>query len=652
MTIIRKSILIIIFLSALIFTNCNGITGGTANEDIEDGLSSDYFIKTLTITAPSLIDPENPDAAVLNMKYDFIPGEWENELNVPFEISTITVTAETSQSWASMFLNDKELINGKSSAPVSLIVGENIIRIKVVAQDKRELIYTIHAIRHTAANAIAKLSALTVPGIELSPSFDPAGAVREFSANVNYEKISLQATASAASDGATVQIRANDDLVNDPESISLEGGLNTIKIICTSGDGKTVDTYTLSINRQLPSPSAKLANLAIAGGVTSEPFSPETYSYSVSVNAAMNPFNIIAQTESSIASITSVTVNSIEVTDIHSVTLPVGNSTIIITVTNDQQSIDYTLAVTCIAASTNANLKSLKVYTGTGSSRPIYPGTFTRDATYHNPNSVKFTKTLCDYVTVLYGLNTLTVTAIVDDSTSKNVQFTALRHDSSTNAVVSQSFTEGIATATINLDEGYVTQIDLTVTAGDNVSKQAYHLYAKLLNSDEFYWGIYDPSFKKSKDAWPKPGVGHMSTARNGYLSGDMTWVAAGSLTVTLTFRNNYNDGNSGSMYVMYNDGGFIAQGTQVANLKGLTDQNGWQVTLNPPFLIKTAQGEDVAQLDYHLLVSNGDSAAGNDSYTDMTYMGTKSRYIYLTSGKPVPFGAGYNWFESWNDGI
>ena len=138
--------------------------GGIQAGDIDDGLSSDYFLKNLSVDAPSLYNEDDPNATKLNLKYDFAPGEWENELDVPYSIDIITITAEKNHTWASMYLGDtetgSELTSGDPSGPITLEVGENIITITVVAQDGVELEYHIYITRHTAEYADAALSTL------------------------------------------------------------------------------------------------------------------------------------------------------------------------------------------------------------------------------------------------------------------------------------------------------------------------------------------------------------------------------------------------------------------------------------------------------------------------------------------------------------
>ncbi len=652
MKVIRKYLFMIFVLSIAAFSGCGADVAGVAAGDIDDGLSSDYFIKSLSVDAPSLANEDDPNATKLNLKYSFVPGEWDNELEVPYSIDIITVTAEKNHTWASMYLGDSEtgteLTSGDPSGPITLQVGENTVTITVVAQDGLELEYNINVIRHTAEHADAALSTLEIDGITLSPIFDPASSERTFSGSSNDDYIDITAYARSAGDGATVELIANSDEVSDWSDVPLNGGMNTIQAICTAGDGTTRETYTLNIFRQQITTTADLVALSISGASFDKPFDKDTTSYKVNLSASMNPITLVAQAESSSASV-EVIINgsTIAPEDYDNITVNDGNIILVI-VTNGELEKVYDISATVSTASANADLKSLKVGVGTISTRPIHPGTFVRGATYHDPNSVKFTKTVTDYVTVIYGFTSMNVTAVVDDNAASNVQFTTRRcygtASEADGTVSAQNFASGTATATIGLDAGYVTRISITVTAASGATK-VYTLYAKLLNADEFYWGIYAQPMDASKNRWTKPQPGTYNGT--GLVSGTVKWVVTTAPVSTITLTN-YNDGKQN---FLYNDGGYVANGAHRAELKSLMAKDGWDVTYNPPFLIKTVAGEYVAELDYHLWIDDSDPAEATDSYTGIRYLSEVWHIQTFKADKPYPFTSDYNWFESWSDG-
>lgn len=634
---------------------CGGDSAGIISGDVDDAVSSNCLLKNLSLNAPSLYDENDPNATKLPLNYSFNSTAWTYSVRVPNSIDIITLTAEKQHNWAKIYLGSispaNELSDRDPSGPINLAVGENVIRVIVVAEDGQQNVYEITVIRNSANQEDATLSALEVNGVNLTPSFTVGTTVRTFSANTVNSAISVYAVATAADSGAAIEYRINSDEVIDSANIPLNVGMNVIEIVCTAGDGRTTETYTININRQVVSNSVDLAALSIEGAAFDVPFDKNTTVYNVNLSSSMMPIHLIAQAESASAEV-EVTANGMSVNP-NSITLLEGYNTIVVTVSNAGSSKQYTIVANVTTASSNANLRSLKVGVGTISTRPIHPGTFFRDATYHNPASVSFSKTQFDYVTVIYGFSSMKITAVADDSSALNVQFSvATTGPGAHGSVASQSFTDGTATAVINLEAGYVTQVDITVTAASGAT-QVYRLYTKLLNADEFYWGIYGPSMDASKNRWTKPQPGTYNGT--GLVSGTVTWVVTTEPVSTITLVN-YNDGDLG---FLYNNGGINVQGAHRAELQSITVKDGWDLTYNPPFLIRTASAETVAELDYHLWVDDGEPAVlrgatlEQSSYTGIKYLGAVSWHIQYFSGnpKPYPFTSSYDWFTPWSDG-
>jgi len=651
-----KYFVLSVSMSIAFFTACGGDSSGIESGQIDDAVSSNYLLSSLTVEAPSLYDENDPNATKLPLNYSFNPTAWTYGIHVPNAIDVITVTAERDHNWARMYLGSvapgNELTDRDPSGPVSLDVGDNIIKIIVVAEDGSQNEYIITVTRHTVEHADATLSELTVGGVTgFSPEFTIGTASRTFSANTADAAVSVDAVAASAASGAAVEYRINNDAVADHANIPLGEGMNVIQVVCTAGDGVTTETYTVNVNRQVASTSVDLAALAIDGATFDVPFDKYSTFYNVNLSSSMIPIQLTAQAESITATV-EVTANG---TSVNPASIPLieGYNTIVVTVSNAGSSKQYTIVANVTTASGNANLRSLKAGVGTISTRPIHPGTFVRDASYHNPASVAFSKTQYDYVTVIYGFSTVKITAVVDDSSAMDVQFSVSSSGPGAHgSVASQSFTDGTATATINLEAGYVTQVDITVTAASGAT-QVYRLHVKLLNADEFYWGIYGPSMDASKNRWTKPQPGTYNGT--GIVSGTVNWVVTTEPVSTITLTN-YNDGDLG---FLYNYGGFVAHGAHRAALQSITVKDGWDLTHNPPFLIRTAAGETVAELDYHLWIDDSDPAVlrgptlESSSYTGIRYLGATTWHIqyYAASPKPYPFTSSYDWFSPWSDG-
>jgi hypothetical protein len=621
---------ILIFLLSLFIAQCGGISGGEPAPFIDDGLSSDFFIKELTFSSGTL-------------RYPFNPDDWSNYLEVPYETDSITVKATPKDIWTKLYIGDKELIPGVDSEPISLKPGENIIKIVAISESGEELTYVIYVIRCSQNYSIASLSELAIDGIALNPAFEISGKNRDFFAVTDNERITLHATPTAQSEGASIDVKVNDDTVSSLSEISLNPGINTIAITSIAPDKKTKLIYTLTVIRQVDSSSSKLAYLKIAGGAFDKEFNPDETTYSINVTSTMNPVNLCAIAQARGANV-SVKLNDELVSDTSSIRLrPGALSVITIVVTKGSSSTTYKINAQSLQGSDNANLSSLKLMVGTKSFRPLYQGTFNRSVNYHNPDNTIFDKNITEYCSVIYGFDSVTATATAEDNTVKAIQFVV---DGET---IQSDLEGGIATSVIPLQPGLVKKLEIVVIAGDETTRKTYSVYIKLLNLDEFYWGVYAPSLDKSKaERWePKPGAGGSKTV-NGNVSGTMRWSITFSPTSTIVLAN-YNDGKFG---FKYNDGGFIAHGTQEAALDGVVSKNGYNVTKpGTVFYLKTAEGEEVAQIGYHIKVQGGDTVEGVDSWVDFTYLGQTVRKPYKLS-KPYPFSDSYDWYASWDDGF
>ena len=627
---INKIILISIIISAALFTGCEGTTGG-APANTDDGLSSDYYIKSITFSSGTL-------------KYPFNSDDWINYLEVPYDIDSLTVTVTANHTWAGIYIGTEKLENDIPSNPISLKTGINNLLIKVIAENKNELIYTIYITRLSKNYTNATLSELVINGITLTPLFHASGKNRNFFARTTEPKIAVFTKASAESEGATVELLVNNVKNENPLTTTLQAGVNTLKIISTAPDGKTKETYTITVVLQNQSvDSSALMYLSIAGGNFKEDFDPSVTTYSLDVTSSMNPVNLTAITVSDQATIR-IETGDTAVSDPSSIPLPQGIVSIInvIVTAGNGSTTTYTINANSLMGSDNANLSGLTVMMGTKSYRPLYPGTFNHDSNYHDPGTTGFSKEQIEYATVLYGFDSAKVTATADDRTVKAIKFIA------DGSEISSELSDGVGSAIIPLNYGLVTRIDITVLAGNNETQKIYTVYAKLLNIDEFYWGIYGPSLDKSKsNRWePKPSAGG-SKSVSGLISGSMKWSITLSPTSTIALAN-YNDGKQG---FNYNDNGFITNGTQEAKLDGVATKDGYNCTKpGTVFYVRTAEGENVATLNYHIKIDGGETVEGSDSYTDITYMGVTNRQIFRTS-KPYPFSSSFDWNSNWIDG-
>jgi len=327
--------------------------------------AQDASTKTYTI---SIFRPSNnADLSGLSTSdgslTDFSSETTEYAITVSNETSLLTVNSIASDSNAIIQIS----INGTAftssanairSDEVSLIVGENVILIKVIAQDLTEKVYTVNVLR---VSNDANLSNLVTS----------AGTINFTPANVDYtivvptEISAISVTPTQSHNSATIEVVVNatsygfitsgDTITDLPVSI----GDNTVEIKVTAQDG-TLKVYTIFIKRQ--SDDATLSSLQTDSGSLVPNFASETIAYNVTTLSGTENIVITAQASNSGATkeirINNGTYVAMASNVSDALPLQTGINTIDIQVTSENGSVEvYTLTV--LRPSDESNLSTL-----------------------------------------------------------------------------------------------------------------------------------------------------------------------------------------------------------------------------------------------------------------------------------------------------
>ncbi|OHD38184.1 MAG: hypothetical protein A2Y30_08845 [Spirochaetes bacterium GWE1_32_154] len=253
----------------------------------ENVLSNNALLSALTISSLELDIP----FSVSLFKYSAI---------VDYTTESITINAERSHSGSTI------TFNGVETNIIPLVVGENIIKIVVLAEDKKTSIeYTITIIKENeiiVRNDNADLKVLTSDKSSFSPIFDKD--VTSYVMSVENTVTSLVLTAVTDDSGATVKINSKDS----PATIAgLVEGPNDVKIIVTAKDGVTAKTYNITIIKaEKPVVNEKNADLKALTSDKSS-FSPifnkDIMSYVMSVENTVTSLVLTAVTDDSGATV-------------------------------------------------------------------------------------------------------------------------------------------------------------------------------------------------------------------------------------------------------------------------------------------------------------------------------------------------------------
>ena len=213
-------------------------------EEKDPALSDDARLLSLT-----------PASGTLTPAFD--PDQLEYTLTVPFEITTMTFTAEPVEG-AAYRVNRKNLGAGGS---------DTVFKITVTAEDgetKRVYEVTVHRSEKEeeedpALSDDARLLSLTPASGTLTPAFDPDRL--EYTLTVPFEVTTMTFTAEAA-EGATYRVNR--------KNLGAGGSDTVFEITVTAADGETKRVYEVTVHRSEKVSSSSSSSSGSGTGTSSK----------------------------------------------------------------------------------------------------------------------------------------------------------------------------------------------------------------------------------------------------------------------------------------------------------------------------------------------------------------------------------------------
>lgn len=160
----------------------------------------------------------------------------EYSAEVPNEIEEIEVYAKA--------IDSNAQITGIGM--IELKEGQNELKIEVIAENGDKKTYTLTVTRKTAETTTSPveekfgLSKLTIAGVTLSPKFDVE--TYEYTLNLSKDLSSLDITAKANDENATIEIVGNENL---------KQGENVITILVKNATTEKIATYQIIVNKNV-----------------------------------------------------------------------------------------------------------------------------------------------------------------------------------------------------------------------------------------------------------------------------------------------------------------------------------------------------------------------------------------------------------------
>ncbi|AYL96136.1 cadherin-like beta sandwich domain-containing protein [Mucilaginibacter celer] len=295
--------------------------GGTnyiqVNVTAEDGTSTNSYL--VLVNKNRAVDA---NLTALSIGGNAVPGFDPNvttyALSVPYSTASVTVAAVLSDPHGMVSLNvNGTPVEGGAESPVNLIEGDNVIKVKVRAENPSvSKTYTVTVHRAEKVND-ASLASLTTSPVSLLVSTSVSGTVVNYTTSVDPAAGSISLIATAKYALSTIKING----VTTPSGaasapISLTDATTVISTVVTAPDGVTTKTYNITVNKTgsndalvglTMDPSSILVsagvvgnqttyNTSVAAGTTSVRITPKGRDANVSVK--INDVPVANQTQS------------------------------------------------------------------------------------------------------------------------------------------------------------------------------------------------------------------------------------------------------------------------------------------------------------------------------------------------------------------
>ncbi|EPD82190.1 cadherin-like beta sandwich domain-containing protein [Paenibacillus sp. HGH0039] len=322
--------------------------------------------KTYTITVTRAAGSNNANLSGITLSGGatlspvFAGGTTLYTVDVPNSVFGLDVTPSVADGTATLKVNGTAVASG-TPVPVSLNVGSNTVTLLVTAQDGTPKTYTLTINRAPSDNAL--LNNLTLSAGTLSPVF--ASGTTSYTAQVATGVSSIDVTPVVADGTATMTMNGQSVPSGTAVPMSLNVGDNTVTVIVTAQDGRTSETYTVTVKRAAPlSGNADLSSLALSAGTLNPAFAAGTTAYTASVANAVSTVDVTPAVADSTAS---VKVDGTPVTSgtASAVSLNVGSNTVEVQVTAQNGSVKTYMLTITRAASGNADLSGISLSEGT-----------------------------------------------------------------------------------------------------------------------------------------------------------------------------------------------------------------------------------------------------------------------------------------------
>ena len=253
----------------------------------EDGKTTTTYTVTVTRAGSSDASLSALSLSGVTLSPAFASGTTSYTASVGHAVAETTVTASAAaESAYEIQLNG--VVDQDGIVPLSLGDG-NVIAVVVTAQDgETTTTYTVTVTR--AGSADARLSALSLSGVTLSPVF--VSGTTAYTASVANTVTETTVTATVVA-GAAYEVKLNGVVDQDGIVPLAVGDGNVISVVVTAQDGETTTTYTVTVTRA-GSEDASLSVLSLSRVTLTPVFASGTTAYFTSVANSVTETTVTA----------------------------------------------------------------------------------------------------------------------------------------------------------------------------------------------------------------------------------------------------------------------------------------------------------------------------------------------------------------------
>ncbi|MGN1337145.1 MAG: cadherin-like beta sandwich domain-containing protein [Candidatus Coprovivens sp.] len=205
------------------------------------------------------------------LKQEFTKTKYNYDVEIPYEETSLDL---------SLILDD---INSTYTVVDNnnFVVGNNIVKIIVTAQNGEIRTYTLNVLRKEIISAL--LENIEIENYMVSPEFN--SYINDYSLTINNETTQLNITPITLDKNATYTINGNENFVL---------GNNTVTIEVTSSNGIDKEIYTINVNRQ-PFANNFLDYLYSDQGDLSPSFVQTTMKYKINVDYSVSQIELYGE---------------------------------------------------------------------------------------------------------------------------------------------------------------------------------------------------------------------------------------------------------------------------------------------------------------------------------------------------------------------